>query len=453
MVYYSFRFCPLPSYLCPQMAQLIQPRLFKGARDFLPERMIPREQILEVMRGAFRKYGFEPLETPAIEYLEVLAGKYGDDADRLIYRLNYKTGTKDEAALHYDLTVPFSRVIAMNPNLPKPFKRYQIQPVWRADTPQPNQGRFREFYQCDVDTVGSTSMLCDAEVIAVSYEVLKALGFERFVIKLNNRKILNGLVQFVGLDASHTGEVCRSIDKLDKISFDEVGKELAEKGYNDETIARIKEVMSMKSLEGVKTLMGHIPMAAEGIAETEQLISYLDSLGVDPANYRFEITLARGLDYYTGPIYESYLPDHPHIGSLSGGGRYDTLIGMFSGKDTPAVGCALGLDRIFTAMEQLGMLPKRNTRTRALVILFDANGVNESLKIAAELRAAGINTEVYPEPAKLKKQFSFADDKGIPYVVIAGENEIQQGVVTVKSMTTGEQTEVKRSELAAFFAQ
>jgi len=221
----------------------IKPRLFKGARDFLPEQMIHRENILATMRAVFQKYGFEPIETPAIEYLEVLSGKYGNEADRLIYRLNYKTGTKDEAALHYDLTVPFSRVIAMNPHLPRPFKRYQIQPVWRADRPQPRQGRFREFYQCDIDAIGSTSMMVDAEIIAICSEILTELGFKGFLIKINNRKILNGLVQYIGLDASYTQEVCRSIDKLDKVSFEVVADELKGKGFTDETIAKLKSVI------------------------------------------------------------------------------------------------------------------------------------------------------------------------------------------------------------------
>jgi histidyl-tRNA synthetase len=425
----------------------IQPRIFKGARDFLPEKMIPREEILKTMRAAFQKYGFEPIETPAIEYLEVLAGKYGDDADRLIYRLNYKTGTKDEAALHYDLTVPLSRVIAMNPNLPKPFKRYQIQPVWRADTPQPHQGRFREFYQCDCDTVGSTSMLCDAEIIAVSYEVLNALGFERFLIKINNRKILNGLVQYIGLDASRTGEVCRSIDKLDKMPFEAVAKELREKNFSDEAIERLQTAIEgEQSLAHFRKVFADVPLAQEGIEETEQLFAYLDALGVSRDSYAFHLSLARGLDYYTGPIFETVLPEHPHIGSLTGGGRYDTLIGVFNnGKNTPAVGTALGLDRIFTAMEQLNMLPKRVTRTKALVVLFDETTRIESIRLMAELRAAGINTEMYPDKAKLGKQFGFADTKGIPYVVIAGEDELARGEVTVKTLASGEQITLSRS--------
>jgi len=427
----------------------IEPRIFKGTRDFLPDEMIHREEIQKVMRTVFQKYGFEPIETPAIEYLNVLTGKYGEDADRLIYRLNYKTGTKDEAALHYDLTVPFSRVIAMNRDLPKPFKRYQIQPVWRADTPQPNQGRFREFYQCDIDAVGSKSMMVDAEIICIVNEILTILGFKGFLIKINNRKILNGLVEYVGLDASWTSEICRSIDKLDKISFDEVEKELKEKNVPDTAISKLKTIVSSGklSLNDAEELLKGIAVGEEGVTETKNLFAYLNSMNIPKENYVFEISLARGLDYYTGPIFETTLPQHPHIGSLTGGGRYDNLIGDFSGIDTPAVGTSLGLDRIFSTMKQLGMLDKAQTRTKILVTSFSKETVLDSLKIASMLREAGINTEIFHEPVKLKSQFSYADKKGIRYVAILGEDEIKSGTVTIKDMQKGEQKQLTNDEL------
>ncbi len=430
---------------------MIQPRTFKGARDFLPEQMLHRERIMQVMRDTFKKYGFAPLETPAIEYLDVLTGKYGEDADRLIYRLNYKTGSKDEAALHYDLTVPFSRVVAMNPGLTLPFKRYQIQPVWRADRPQPHQGRFREFYQCDVDCVGSNSIIIDAEMVAITYEVLSRLGFTNFLIKINNRKILNGLVRYIGLDESFTQEVCRSIDKLDKVEWSEVEKELSEKNVSADSIHKLEGLMKQElTLENLKEELKDIDGCQEGIQELNQLFAILETWGIPSAVYKFDISLARGLDYYTGPIFETKLPDHPHIGSLTGGGRYDTLIGMFTGTEMPSVGTTLGLDRIFTAMQQLNLLEDVKTSTKVLVGNFGDATLESSLKLVAALRKNNINTEFYPESAKMKKQFAYCDKKNIPFVCIIGETEQQEGKIALKNMKSGEQTVVSLAELLDF---
>jgi histidyl-tRNA synthetase len=427
---------------------MIQPRTFKGARDFLPEQMLHRERITQVMRQTFKKYGFAPIETPAIEYLDVLTGKYGEDADRLIYRLNYKNGSKDEAALHYDLTVPFSRVVAMNPDLAMPFKRYQIQPVWRADRPQPHQGRFREFYQCDVDCVGSSSMVIDAEMVAITYEVLSQLGFEGFLIKINNRKILNGITQYVGLDASWTQEVCRSIDKLDKVEWSEVRKELTDKNIAEDAIAKLELLLQKElTLTNLEAELSAVEAAQEGIRELKQVFAYLDILGIPASAYRFDISLARGLDYYTGPIFETKLPAHPHIGSLTGGGRYDTLIGMFTGKDMPSVGTTLGLDRIFTAMQQLNLLEDVKTSTQVLVANFGDDTMQDALSLVKSLRENNVNTEFYPEPAKMKKQFAYCDKKKIPYVCIIGETEKAAQKVSVKNMQTGEQHVVSLEEL------
>lgn len=427
---------------------MIQPRTFKGARDFLPEQMLHRERITHVMRQTFKKYGFAPIETPAIEYLDVLTGKYGEDADRLIYRLNYKNGSKDEAALHYDLTVPFSRVVAMNPDLAMPFKRYQIQPVWRADRPQPHQGRFREFYQCDVDCVGSSSMVIDAEMVAITYEVLSQLGFEGFLIKINNRKILNGITQYVGLDASWTQEVCRSIDKLDKVEWSEVRKELTDKNIAEDAIAKLELLLQKElTLTNLEAELSAVEVAQEGIRELKQVFAYLDILGIPASAYKFDISLARGLDYYTGPIFETKLPAHPHIGSLTGGGRYDTLIGMFTGKDMPSVGTTLGLDRIFTAMQQLNLLEDVKTSTQVLVANFGDDTMQDALSLVKSLRENNVNTEFYPEPAKMKKQFAYCDKKKIPYVCIIGETEKAAQKVSVKNMQTGEQHVVSLDEL------
>lgn len=432
----------------------IKPRIFKGARDFLPEQMMVRERIMDTMRRVFRIYGFAPLETPAIEYLNVLAGKYGEDADRLIYKLNYKTGSKDEAALHYDLTVPFSRVMAMNPQLPLPFKRYQMQPVWRADRPQPKQGRFREFYQCDIDIVGSTSQISDAEILAVQHDVLKLLGFENFIIKLNSRKILNGVVEYCGLDSSHTQEVCRSIDKLDKMPMDDVGTELREKGYDETTINALRNVMSHSGhdkLDELIDLMSDVAIAQEGFADIKAILKTLEAFGIDMSRVRFEISLARGLDYYTGAIYETKLPDHPHMGSLTGGGRYDELIGMFSGREAPAVGCSLGLDRIFTAMQQLDMMGEvKHTPTQVLIGSF-GDDHEQLIPILAKLRQANIHTELYTAKAKLKKQFTYADKLGIRYMLLQGDQEREAKSVNIKDMKDGSQTLVNVAELVQWF--
>ena len=428
---------------------MINARTFKGARDFLPEQMLHRERITQIMRNVFKKYGFAPMETPAIEYLDVLTGKYGEDADRLIYKLDYKVGSKDAAALHYDLTVPFSRVVAMNPHLAVPFKRYQIQPVWRADRPQPHQGRFREFVQCDCDVVGTSSVIVDAELVAITYEVLKMLGFNEFVIKINNRKILNGLTQYLGLSPDMTGEVCRSIDKLDKISWDEVAKELLEKGISNDAIKTAETLLTKSeiSLSYLSRAFSDIPEALEGIQELENMFTYLQCMGVDAANYTFDLSLARGLDYYTGPIFETKLPNHPHIGSLTGGGRYDNLIGTFTGKSMPAVGTTLGLDRIYTAMEQLEMLVAMKTSTQVLVANFSETTVVPCLQLVAQLRSIGICTEFYPEQAKMKKQFAYADKQNIQYVLILGEDELQQGKISLKDMRTGEQVIIRFEEI------
>lgn len=427
---------------------MIKPRVFKGARDFLPEQMLHREYIVSIMRQVFKQFGFAPIETPAIEYLNVLSGKYGEDADRLIYKLNYKTDTIDEAALHYDLTVPFSRVIAMNPHLTMPFKRYQIQPVWRADRPQPHQGRFREFYQCDVDCVGSTSMLIDAELIAITFQVLTILGFDDFLIKINNRKILNGLTTYLNLSSDFTPIIARAIDKLDKTEWSDVAKELTENQVPNEAILQLEKLVQEKvTLQALSKLLQDNAVAQEGIAELTEIFNYLKILNVSETNYTFDISLARGLDYYTGPIFETKLPNHPHIGSLTGGGRYDTLISMFTGNDVPAVGTTLGLDRIFTAMQQLNLLSDINTATQVLVANFSSDTIDKTLALVTKLRANGINTELYPETAKLKKQFTYCDKKKIPFMCVLGEDEIKSNTIVLKDMQQGVQEQLTFEDL------
>ncbi|MCC7429317.1 histidine--tRNA ligase [bacterium] len=433
----------------------IEPRIFKGTRDYLPEEMIKREEILETIKKVFQKFGFSPLETPAIEYLSVLAGKYGTEADKLLYKLNYKTGTKDETALRYDLTVPLSRVIAMNPELVKPFKRYQIQPVWRADTPQIKQGRFREFYQCDIDTIGTKSMLADAELISMINEIIAKLGFTDFLIKINNRKILTGIVKFIGLDESKTQDVCRSIDKLDKITLEQVKAEMLKNGIPQSSVEKLEPILLLggenpELLAKISETLGNIEIAQQGISEIREIFSYLETFGVPQKNYKLDLALARGLDYYTGPIFETVLPKFSYIGSLSGGGRYDEMISLFSGSENPAVGTTIGLDRIIAAMKEVGIFQEAKTRTQALVTVFSEQTILASLEVVRILREAGINTELFFETGKLKKQFQFADKKEIPFVIVLGEDELANNKVTVKNLKESKQETIDLSELVSY---
>ncbi|MFQ6091844.1 MAG: histidine--tRNA ligase [bacterium] len=435
---------------------VIEPRVFRGTRDFLPEEMIHRDRIIGVMKSTFEKYGFEPLETPALEYWDVLTGKYGEEGEKLIYRLDYKGGY--EVALRYDLTVPLSRVIALYPNLPKPFKRYQIQPVWRADKPQLRQGRFREFYQCDVDTVGSGSMLVDAEIIALTCEVLTNLGFETFRIRINNRKILAGVVEYACGDQWPIAEVCRCIDKLEKVGLDGVKEEMRRCQIPEASVQKLIKVLQISG--DIETVFREIEkelraseIGAAGLGEMRELFACVKGLGVPQQRCTFDLHLARGLDYYTGPIFETVLPDRPHIGSLAGGGRYDELIGLFSGVDMPATGTTIGLDRIDTAMQQLNMLEKVKTKTQVLVTLFNEETIDQNLKVLKELRDGGINAETYFEGDNLKRQFTYAHRKGIPFVLILGPDELDSGQISVKEMESGQQIRVPRSSLIAYLRE
>ncbi len=428
----------------------IKPRIFSGTRDFLPEEMLQREEIVGRIKGAFRRYGFLPLETPAIEYLDILLGKYGDEGDRMIYRLAYEEG--NTLALRYDLTVPLSRLVAMyHGRLQYPFKRYQIQPVWRSDRPQIRQGRFREFYQCDADIVGSEAMLADAEIVALTNEILSALGFEKFVIRINHRKILRAITLHSGLRLEDESAVCRCIDKLDKIGLDGVRKEMLDSGFGEAVADSIFDVLALEGgheelLEKLLSMLGSTEVAEEGIEQTRELLEDVGRLGVPAERFRLDLYLARGLDYYTGPIYESVLPDHPHIGSLTGGGRYDELIELYSGIDVPATGTTIGLDRMFAAMGQLGMISERKTTTRVLIVNFGGEELANALAFTGSLREAGIAAEVYYEAARLKKQFTYADRKGIPFVAIIGEEEARSGKVSIKNLASGEQETLPLAE-------
>jgi len=429
----------------------IEPRLFKGTRDFLPDMMIRKQYMTDKLRAIFERYGFEPVETPAMEFYDILVGKYGGESEKLIYPLAYRDGRT--LALRYDLTVPLARLVAMNPELPMPFKRYQIQPVWRADNPQLRQGRFREFVQCDVDTVGAASVLADAEIMGMIDACLMELGVRGFVLKVNNRKILFALATHMGLSEEKGAEIIRIMDKRDRVGLEGMQKELAEAGFKKKAIDAVTRFTEIKGSNAekiaatVEVLEGD-SRAKEGAEEIRVIFASLAEQGIDEARYDFDPALARGLDYYTGPIFEAVLPDQPHIGSLCGGGRYDKLIGRYAGREVPATGTTIGLDRIIAAMEQLNLLPASGTKVDALVCLFDEAGAGATQRAAAALRKAGLNVDTYFEPGKLKKQFAYADKRGIPVVVVIGPDEVAANKATVKNMKTGEQKLVAFDEMA-----
>ena len=421
-------------------------QILKGTRDFLPAQFILRKKVIEIIAGTFELFGFEPMETPAMEYAETLEGKYGEEGDRLIYKFEDRGGRK--VALRYDLTVPLARTMAMY-QVEKPFRRYQIAPVWRADKPQ--KGRFREFWQCDADIVGSRELCADAEVLAVTYRALKNLGFNEFTIRINNRKLLNGMALYGGVTDKEMSGFFRIIDKAEKAGWDDVKKELASKNFSGETIDKtialmVDDTQGATALSRLKTTLAGIPSAQEGIAELEEIQRCLVNLGVEQRNVLFDGSLARGLDYYTGPIFETII-EKPRIGSISGGGRFDSLIGMFSGKDVPATGTSLGLERIITVMEELAMVPMTPTVSQVLVTMFARCLFGESLTVASELRSAGISTEVYVNDDKLKKQLDYSNKKKIPLVLIIGPDEKERGEVVVKDMEQKTQVTIPRQEL------
>lgn len=445
----------------------IEPRLFKGTRDFLPDMMSRKQYMTDKLRVIFERYGFEPVETPAMEFYDILVGKYGGESEKLIYPLAYRDGKT--LALRYDLTVPLARLVAMHPELPLPFKRYQMQPVWRADNPQLRQGRFREFVQCDVDTVGAASVLADAEIMGMIDTCLMELGIRRFLLKVSHRQILPALVDLLLADAtpSRVAELIRIMDKHDKVGTEGVRRELGTAGLIEKAIDFMIEIINIKGtsaerFEAITKLIdqyaqkhGRTARLAQILARLNEAIDQLriiyDALrnqGIDESHYEFYPALARDLAYYTGPIFEAVLPDQPHIGSLCGGGRYDKLIGRYAGREVPATGTTIGLDRIIAAMEQLDLLPASGTKVDALVCLFDEASAGATQRAAAALRKAGLNVDTYFEPEKLKKQFSYADKRGIPAVVVIGPDEYEANKATVKNMKTGEQKLVAFDDMA-----
>jgi len=421
---------------------MVTPRLYKGMRDSLPETMIPREDLLGMIKKTFRSWGFMPVETPAIEFTDILLGsKYGSEAHKLIYHLQHDDGL----ALRYDLTVPLARMYAMNRrDLPTPFKRYQVQPVWRAERAQPKQGRFREFYQCDVDIIGSDSRLADAEIVALSAQIMKNIGFNNIVTQINHRKILAGVVVSAGFTENDVITVCQSIDKLDKINEDGVKKELVDKGFEEKNIEKLFDLMKNNLDDFLKMESDDI---REGAQELKEFFDLFELFGHSMDVVQFTPTLARGLDYYTGIIFETRLPDYPHIGSVNGGGRYDNLIGTFSGQDIPAVGITVGLDRILVAAQEAGLLTTHSSLTDVMIVNFFDDTLKESVKVSTILRNNGISTELYLDKKKITKQFDYANKQGIPIVIVIGKDDVERGVVQIKIMKSGEQIEVKIDEI------
>ncbi|MCU4154987.1 histidine--tRNA ligase [Carboxylicivirga sp. A043] len=448
------------------MAQ--KPSIPKGTRDFSPVEMVKRNYIFDTVKSVFQKYGYLPIETPAMENLSTLLGKYGEEGDKLLFKIlnsgDYLKKADDhllaekasnkvmsqisEKGLRYDLTVPFARFVVQHQNeISFPFKRYQIQPVWRADRPQ--KGRYREFFQCDVDVVGSNSLLNEVELIQIVDEVYRLLNIN-VALLLNNRKVLSGIAEII--DASDKiVDITVAIDKLDKIGLDKVNEELASKGLSQEAIDTIQPIIMLSGsnrdkIAKLREVLATSEVGLKGVDELEVVLNYLDTLNLD-LEVELDLTLARGLNYYTGAIFEVKAKD-VKIGSITGGGRYDDLTGIFGLKDVSGVGISFGADRIYDVMNQLELFPKADgAKTRAMFVNFGGEDELYALRILKEVRQAGVNAELFPDSVKMKKQMNYANKKEIPFVLLTGEEERNANVVTVKNMESGEQSKVSVEEL------
>lgn len=430
----------------------------RGMRDFLPPDVRKREYVIGIIKEVYESYGFEPLETPSVENIETLMGKYGEEGNQLIFKI-LKRGEKLEEgaakkdladlALRYDLTVPLARVVAHHKNdLPKFFKRYQIQPVWRAD--RPAKGRYREFYQCDVDAIGSASMVVEAELIAAAGEILKRVGFEDFIIRINHRELLRGMLQALAIDESLHSDALVAVDKLDKIGNVGVEKELAQRGIAESAaktlIGLFDSLTNSENEKSFSALADFVKDQANAVSGLNDLKTIIELSGSN--NVQIDASLARGLSYYTGTIIEINVPDLS--GSLAGGGRYDGLIGMFGKEQIPACGLSLGLERILVVMEERGMFPHEiasSASADVMVTIWNEDSVTDSLKLANELRSSGLRVLVYPEADKLGKQFKYAGQINVPYVCVIGDSELMDGNVTVKNMISGQQQAVSRENV------
>ena len=439
-----------------------KPSLPKGTRDFGPEVMGKRTYILDTIKKVFRRFGFQPLETPSMEKLSVLTGKYGEEGDQLLFKIldsgnflsdttedDYRQGAKallpkvSGKGLRYDLTVPFARYVVMNQHeITFPFRRFQVQPVWRADRPQ--KGRYREFYQCDADVVGTDSLICEAEIIMMLEEVFSRLQLTDYTIKINDRRLLHGLVEVLGVPDKET-DLLVAIDKLDKIGEEKVLDELRQRGFDETAISQLQPIFRVtgsneEQLSTIADLLADSAVGQEGVAALREVMTLAQSLGSTLEHLAFDVTLARGLSYYTGAIFEVKATQGSLSSSISGGGRYDNLTGAFGLPGVSGVGISFGVDRIYDVLDELELFPdEARTGTEVLFINFDRDIEQKVLPLVSQVRRAGIAAELYPEPVKLKKQFTYADKKGIPYAVVIGSDELASGQYSLKNLRTGEQ--------------
>lgn len=448
------------------MAQ--KPSIPKGTRDFSPAEMVKRNYIFDTVKEVFRLYGFQPIETPAMENLSTLMGKYGEEGDKLLFKIlnsgdfifnvsdellteknsNKITAKISEKGLRYDLTVPTARFVVQYQNeITFPFKRYQIQPVWRADRPQ--KGRYREFYQCDVDVIGSNSLLNEVELVQIIDDIFTRLKIGT-IVKINNRKILSGIAEVIG-ENNRITDITVAIDKLDKIGLEKVNAELAEKGVSAEAIEKLQPILALtgnsdEKIVQLETVLATSETGIKGIIEIKKLFGYLNNLKLN-TEIELDLTLARGLNYYTGAIFEVKAKDF-EIGSICGGGRYDDLTGIFGLPNVSGVGVSFGAERIFDVLTQKNLFPKHSSETtKAMFVNFGEKEEAYCLPVLAEIRKKGINAEIFPDSTKMQKQMNYANKKEIPFVVLAGETEIQNQTFTLKNMETGEQKSVSSEEL------
>ncbi len=433
------------------MSRLVEPRVLKGFRDYPPALMIPRERLMESARRVYRSYGFAPIDTPAIELTEVLLAKVeaGAEINKQLYR--FKDPGDRDVALRFDLTIPLARFVAANhTELGLPFKRYHLGTVWRGENPQ--AGRFREFMQCDFDTIGTLSNSADVEIALVINDLFVALGFERFEIRVNHRSILSGLLTQLGL-AEKTSVLLRSLDKLAKIGrekvIDEMGREASISAEQAGQVIALAETVGTNAeiLDQLVHRFSENPEALKGVANLREMVAVFQTAGVPESRLKVDLSICRGLDYYTGTVYETFLLDKPEIGSVCSGGRYDNLAGCYTKQSLPGVGASLGLDRLLAAMEALDLVPKTATPAPVLVLMLDASRLGDYQRIARLLRAEGIGTEVYPEPKKLGPQFQYAERRGFRLGLIAGSNEFTQGMWKVKDLLKREELTVPETEL------
>lgn len=421
----------------------ITPRTLKGFRDYLPEAMIPRERLIDTARRVYRSYGYSPIDTPALEYLEILAGKGGEETDKQLYKFQDHGGRW--VGLRFDLTVPLARFAAQHLNeLGTPLKRYHIASVWRGENTQ--RGRYREFMQCDFDTIGTRSAAADVETALVIHDLLRAIGFEAFTIRVNNRKILTGLLERLGL-ANRSVAILRALDKLGKVGTDRVAEEMQAGGATAEQARQVLELSEIAGttddvLRQLEPIVAGSETGQQGLARLRDVLVGARAAGVPEARLRPDVSIARGLDYYTGTVLETFLDALPGIGSICSGGRYDNLAELYTNQELPGIGASLGLDRLLAAMEELGMLEKVNTPAPVLIVYFEEDRLADYLRLAAAIRAAGIGVELYPDAKKVGQQLKYADRRGFRVALIAGRDELESGRCQVKDLAAATQSDV-----------